>query len=138
MMSPFAIELSSKGHITRRESYDLEFKQAFHYGDSLHEYTRSLVGMANHNGGQIVFGVKDKPHLPVGLQTDKFSTLDPTRLNAVILEYFSADISWRVESLEWDDKEFGILTVEEAENKPVICRKSFKSILREGAIYFRY
>lgn len=30
-------ELNSKGYLRQRESYDLEFKQSFHYGDSLTE-----------------------------------------------------------------------------------------------------
>jgi predicted HTH transcriptional regulator len=95
-MEEFKIQINAKGHITRRESYDLEFKKAFHYGDSLHEYVRSLVGMANNRGGQIVFGVNDSPREPLGLQNDKFEKLDPTQINAVILEYFSADLSYSV------------------------------------------
>ena len=67
-------ELNSKGFIKQRESFDLEFKEAFHYGDSLAEYIRSIVGMANNKGGEIIFGIKDRPREPKGLQNDKFET----------------------------------------------------------------
>jgi len=40
--------------------------------------------------------------------------------------------------LEFDGKEFGQISVLEAENKPIICKKNKDSILREGAIYYRY
>jgi predicted HTH transcriptional regulator len=71
-MERFKIEVNKKGHLVKRESFDLEFKQSFQYGDSLHFYIRSLVGMANNRGGQIVFGITDSPREPVGLQNDKF------------------------------------------------------------------
>jgi hypothetical protein len=137
-MEKFKIETNSKGHITRRESFDLEFKQAFHYGDSLHDYVRSLVGMANNRGGEIIFGIKDSPREPVGLLNDKFDKLDPTKLNAVILEYFSTDLSYSIDSFTWNGKSFGVLSVQEARIKPIVCRKAHGKQLREGAIYYRY
>lgn len=137
-MEEFEITVNDRGHLTRRESFDLEFKQAFHYGDSLHEYVRSLVGMANNRGGQIIFGIQDSPRIPVGLNNDKFEKLDPTRLNAVILEYFSSDISYTIDSFQWDGKSFGVLKVSEARVKPVICRKTHGKKFREGAVYYRY
>jgi hypothetical protein len=137
-MEEFKIIVNTKGHLTKRESYDLEFKQAFHFGDSLHDYVRSLVGMANNRGGRIIFGIQDSPRIPIGLKNDKFEKFDPTKLNAVILEYFSSDISYSIDSFEWKGKQFGILKVTEARVKPIICRKAQKNILREGAIYYRY
>ena len=137
-MENFDIIVNSKGHLIKRESFDLEFKQSFQYGDSLHEYVKSLVGMANNRGGKIVFGIQDSPRLPIGLQNDKFEKLDSTKLNAIILEYFSADISYSIQGYEWNGRQFGILQVSEAHIKPVVCRKSHSKILREGAVYYRY
>ncbi len=94
--------------------------------------------MANNRGGQIVFGIGDSPRLPIGLVGDAFDKLDPTRLNGIILEYFSSDISYSIETLEWKDKEFGVISVTEARTRPIICRKAYKNIFRGGAIYFRY
>lgn len=137
-MEPFEIVVDTKGRLIRRESYDLEFKQSFHYGDSLVDYARSLVGMANNRGGRIIFGIKDSPREPVGLTNDKFDELDPTKLNSILLEYFSSDISYSILSFEWDGKQFGELHVLGANTKPIICRKSYGKVLREGAVYYRY
>ncbi len=52
-MDRFKIEVNKKGHPVRRESFDLVFRQSFHYGDSVHFYVRSLVGMANNCSGQV-------------------------------------------------------------------------------------
>lgn len=137
-MEQFEVQTDSKGRLVRRESFDLEFKQAFHYGDSLIEYARSLVGMANNRGGRIVFGIKDSPREPIGLANDKFDRLDTAKLNQVLLEYFSSDISYSIRGFEWKGKSFGELQVHEAHTKPIVCRKSHGKGLREGAIYYRY
>jgi len=137
-MEHFEIIVDSKGRITRRESYDLEFKQSFHLGDSLIDYIRTLVGMANNRGGRIVFGIQDSPREPIGLANDKFDTFDSTKLNSVLLEYFSSDISYKIQGFEWRGKQFGEIQVHEATTKPIICRKVNGKVLREGAIYYRY
>jgi hypothetical protein len=40
--------------------------------------------------------------------------------------------------LEYNNLEHGQITVLENQLKPIICRKTFKNILREGAVYYRY
>lgn len=132
------LELNVRGHVRQRESQTLEFKQSFQPGD-LPEYARTLVGMANNQGGTIVFGVKNKPHEPVGLVGDRFDHFDPKDLNQVILDYFSCDVDWAFDSFDQFGKRFGLLSVTEALLKPVICAKHHdKAKLREGAVYFRY
>ncbi len=134
----FKFNINSKGHIRQRESSDLEFKENFHR-ENIPFYLRSLVGMANNKGGQIVFGVKDSPHIPVGLKNDKFQTCDPADINQRISEYFSHDFDWNIEIKEINGRNFGRLWVPEANNKPIICKKmNEKGRLREGAIYYRY
>ncbi len=137
-MSEFKFQINSKGYLINRESFDLEYKQSFHFGDSLVEYARSMVGMANNRGGQIIFGIKDSPRLPLGLTNDKFATVDTTKLNRVVTEYFSHDFDWELTSIELDGKEFGIIQVKESVNKPIVCKKTKHKFVREGAIYFRY
>ena len=134
----FDFLLDKKGYIKHRESYDLEFKESFH-SLSISFYLRSLSGMANNRGGQIIFGIKNSPHVPVGLQNEKFQTCDTAVISQHIRDYFSHDFEWHMQVLEWDGKQFGQLWVPEAENKPIICKKNNdKNRLREGAIYYRY
>ncbi|MGN6800866.1 MAG: ATP-binding protein [Ginsengibacter sp.] len=134
----FKFLINSKGHLRQRESYDLEFKQAFHF-ESINFYLRSLAGMANNRGGQIIFGIKDSPHLPEGLKNDKFKHCDPKIINEKMLEFFSHAFDWSMNTIEYDGKYFGQIWVPESNNKPILCRKNHeKGKLREGAIYFRY
>lgn len=133
------LSCNSRGYIQQRESQSLEFKQTFRLGDSLIEYAKTLVGMANNQGGDLVFGVKDKPRIPIGLAGYLFDDFDARELNKVLLEYFSHDIAWSRDVFEIQGVRLGVLHVEEASDKPIICSKNHEAKkLREGAIYFRY
>ncbi len=134
----FSFEINNKGHLKRRESYDLEFKANFHLGNQLLEYCRSLVGMANNKGGQIIFGIQDRPRIPFGMTNDKFTTCDPAKINQTLMEYFSHEIEWEMDTLEFESRIFGRLRVTEATRKPVICKKNGDKVLKEAAIYYRY
>lgn len=134
----FSFDLDNKGYIKRRESYNLEYKQNFQLGDNLIKYCKTLVGMANNKGGEIVFGIKDSPHEPIGMTNNRFQEVDPKKIDSTIREFFSQELKWRMHTVEFNNKNFGIITVEESEEKPVICKKNSQDILREGAIYYRY
>lgn len=47
----FSFELDNKGYLRKRESYNLEYKQNFQFGDGILKYIKTLVGMANNKGG---------------------------------------------------------------------------------------
>lgn len=130
--------LDTKGYIKRRESFDLEFKQNFQGGDNFVKVIKTMVGMANNKGGEIVFGVKDRPHLPIGMTNTRFHEVDPSEIDSKIREYFSSEIKWSSSTSTFNGKEFGILSISENDNKPIICKKNKDNILREGAIYYRY
>ncbi|MCR4799574.1 MAG: ATP-binding protein [Bacteroidales bacterium] len=134
----FTFELDGKGYLKKRESFNLEYKRNFQLGDNLFKYLKTLVGMANNKGGQIVFGVEDSPHLPSGMSNQKLSETDPKEIDSRIREYFSPEISWNIAFPEFQGNSFGILSVEEATVKPVVCKKNKSDVLREGAIYYRY
>lgn len=137
-MSEFKFQINSKGFLVNRESFDLEYKQSFHFGDSLVEYARSMVGMANNRGGKIIFGIQDSPRKPIGLKNDKFANVDITKINNVVSEYFSHEFDWELTSIEFNKLEFGIIEIKESENKPIVCKKTKPKYVREGAIYYRY
>jgi hypothetical protein len=99
---------------------------------------KTMVGMANNKGGEIVFGIKDRPHSLVGMTNSRFSEVDPSEIDSKISEYFSPEIYWSSEIMSIENKDFGVLKVIENDLKPIICKKNKESILREGAIYYRY
>ena len=134
----FTFDCDERGYLKKRESFDLEYKENFHRGDELLKYIKTLVGMANNKGGQIVFGVKDSPHVPVGMTNDKFNEIDPKEIDNQIRLNFSQEISWSSNTFNRDNKIFGVLEVKESDIKPVICKRGKNGILREAAIYYRY
>lgn len=123
----FLFDLDSKGYLKRRESAILEYKQNFQKGDNLLKYLKTLVGMANNKGGMIMFGIQDSPHIPLGMSNTRFQEIDPKEIDGRLREYFAPSIKWRSDILEkeLDDgskKTFGFLIVEEAEEKPIVCK----------------
>ncbi len=134
----FNFDLDQKGYVKKRESFDLEYKQNFQLGDQLLRYLKTLVGMANNKGGQIIFGIQDKPHYPVGMTNNKLRETDNSTIDRNLRDYFSQELIWSANILEFNGKEFGQLCVKEAEYKPVLCKKNKDGVLREGAIYYRY
>ena len=137
-MGSFQFDIDERGYLKKRESSDLEYKENFHRGDDILKYIKTLVGMANNKGGRIIFGVQNSPHIPVGMNNTKFTDMDPSDLDNQIRQHFAPAIDWRMDTIEYEGKTFGVLTVKEAETKPVVCCRGKNPILREGAIYYRY
>ena len=139
----YSFDTDSKGYLKRRESASLEYKQNFQKGDNLLKYIKTLVGMANNKGGMIIFGIQDSPHIPLGMANTRFQEIDPKEIDGRLREYFDPSIKWRSDIIEKEfsdgsKRTFGFLIVEEAEEKPIVCKKSKDGLLREGAIYYRY
>ncbi len=139
----FLFDLDTKGYLKKRESAILEYKQNFQKGDNLLKYLKTLVGMANNKGGMIMFGVKDSPHIPIGMANTRFQDTDPKEIDAHLREFFAPGIKWHQDILErdfgeGDKRTFGFIIVEEAQEKPVVCKKTKDGLFREGAIYYRY
>jgi predicted HTH transcriptional regulator len=103
----FEFDLTQKGHLKKRESFDLEYKENFQLGDNLVKYIKTLAGMANNKGGIILFGVKDSPHIPLGMQNNKFTEIDPRKIDKEIREYFSPELIWETYIQIFDNKSFG-------------------------------
>ncbi|WP_149304961.1 RNA-binding domain-containing protein [Pareuzebyella sediminis] len=134
----FKYEINAKGYLRQRESYDIEFKKAFQFGDSLAKYIKTIVGMANNRGGEIIFGINDSPRKPIGLQNNKFEDCDSLIINQFLQKYFSHDIDWGMVTMEFEEMTFGRFWVNESDIKPIVCKANYSKILREGAIYYRY
>ncbi len=130
------------GHLFRREGQELEFKEQFNFG-GLTDYFRDFSAFSNNRGGLLIFGVKDSPRLPTGLNAaslDQFNKIDPEQITGYLLEIFSGDIQWDQASFVIDGKHFGIFQIEEARTKPIIAKKDEGKgqIIKNGEIYYRY
>jgi len=130
---------TGKPYLRTKESSTVEFKQSFNYA-GLAEYVKDFVAFANNSGGYIVFGVKNRPHIPVGLQSDHFENIDEARITEIVNQHFSPAIEWTKDTYIWNKKRFGIIYVGEANNKPVIAIKDGgrNQEIKDGEIYYRY
>ena len=135
------LETRADGKLTRREGQTLEIKENFNF-IGLAEYLGDFAAFANNKGGYLVFGVKDRPRRAVGIKPaskDQFDKIDPEMITGFLLDCFTGHISWEHDVIEIDGKDYGFFYVEEAREKPIICKKDEGAgIIRDGDIYFRY
>jgi len=138
-------KLKIKNSLVRnRESIKTEFKSTFHLSQK--EYIRTICAFANSQGGKIIFGIKDKPREALGLNKKKykiFNEYDTKDLTNQIQNNLSENILFKFSEFEQriNGKKlvFGILSIEESKNKPIICTTTDSGKkLREGAVYYRY
>ena len=101
---------------------------------------RAVLGMANRrDGGIVVIGVEDTGASlnPVGLIDND---LDNWRYDDVadgIASYADPSVSFELEVKEHDSKKYVVLIVAEFEDIPVLCKRDYPNVLRDGACYVR-
>ena len=134
----FALQVG-KSYLKARESSTLEFKQSFNIA-GLTEYIKDLAAFANNRGGYIVLGVKNSPHIPIGLQNEKFTKTDEERITEAINQHFAPAIDWERDTHSWNGLDFGVIYAHESINKPIIAIKAGgrNQEIRNGEIYYRY
>ena len=135
----FKVDNDNNQLIISRESTTLEFKESFGLA-SMHKYAKTMAAFANTQGGYIIFGVKNRPHTPVGLDGKKletFDSLDPEKLSDGLNGTFSPEINWTHAIYDFDNKKFGVIYTYPSQSKPVVCIKN-EGDLYESDIYYRY
>lgn len=130
---------TGKPYIKSRESSTLEFKKSFHHA-GLVEYIKEFAAFANHSGGYIVFGVQDRPHIPIGLQNDQFITTGEEIITQLVNQYFNPTLEWEKDIYVWNNINFGIFYVHESRNKPIVAIQDGgkNQEIKNGEIYYRY
>lgn len=132
------IKTKPDGKLFKRESTTLEFKQNFNIG-ALTEYAKTFAAFANNSGGIMVFGIKDKPRLPEGMDNNNFHNIEIEKVTNFLNDHYSPKINWTLFEFEINDLRFGVICIEKEFRKPVICRKNTpKNVAYEGDIFYRY
>lgn len=128
-----------KPYLQKREASTLEFKRSFHIGN-LAEYGKDSAAFANNHGGYIIFGVEDRPHIPIGLKDTRFIDTDEATITEFMNQHFAPVIDWVKEIYTWNGNDYGILCINESTNKPVIAINDGgkRQEIKNGEIYFRY
>lgn len=131
---------SIKSGSSNFEGKDIEFKENFNW-DTRYNYFKTMAAFSNANGGYLIFGIKDKPCIPLGLdekRIDKFRDKDGDKWSTELRNLFNIEVIWHRRVFTFFDKIFGIIYVQESSKKPIICLNDSKNELRKGAIYYRY
>lgn len=123
---------------TAGETDEFECKENFNlrgFGRPL----KTIAGFANHRGGYLFFGVKDKPDgfAVCGLNDDRFTRTDQNKFSQTIRAALEPTPRFRVAMLQLDSMTVGVIHVEAHSSKPVIAGKT-EGDLVEGFIYYRY
>ncbi|HXF50748.1 MAG TPA: ATP-binding protein [Dehalococcoidia bacterium] len=124
-----------------REERNLEFKEQLDWDNKLQKekFARTILGMSNlRDGGAIIVGVA-KDGTPVGMPEEEALRLNHDLLAPFVNEYAEPYVRFTVtpgtlpeDSQKW----FVVVTVEEFDEYPVICKKDGQ-VLKRGALYTR-
>lgn len=111
------------------------------------KWLRAVSALANHEGGYILFGVKDKEIIEgkiakdsfqvVGLSRDDFFNADPADFSKKLKSVFDPTPVIEIANIELDENKVGVIYVQSHPGRPVIATKNEGSI-KEGDIFFRY
>lgn len=131
--------------VTNRESDRKEFKFKYE-NNSLWSYVKTMVSMANKDGGIIFFGIRANPH---ELIENTGEQPDDAVIANFVKSHFEPEIHFELNSKSYCGRTLFYILVHSSSNKPIICKKNKleqfkekgkqdKELLREGAIYYRY
>lgn len=132
----FSYHDSIADRIKSRENSQLEFKESFNW-NSKEEYAKTMAAFANNRGGYIVFGIKDHPRDLIGLKNNNFEITDEAKISLYLNSIFLPEIIFEKFVMSENSKIIGVLRIEEAKNKPIVCIRAGDAI-KEADIYYRY
>ena len=96
--------------------------------------------MANRrDGGRLVIGVEDSGGIliPVGLNEDDLATWRYDDVADGIATYADPSVSFGLEVKEYNGAKYVVLEVDEFADIPILCKRDYQGVLRNGACYVR-
>lgn len=126
-----------------RESRNLEYKQSIAWNNPKvkAKITKSILAMSNtRDGGAIVIGEEqqsDGTFKPIGMNQIHVDTFNYDDVASHVAEYADPYSNFSLTPVEYEGNKFVVIQVEEFEEIPVICRRSYGKILHRGRIYVR-
>ena len=125
----------------RHELRGVEFKGPGLLSDRplVAQVVKAVIGMANRRGGgRVIIGVREDNGLtPVGLSESESATWNYDALADQIASYADPGVEFDLEIKEFEGNRFAVIEVAEFADIPVLCKKSYGSVLHEGACYVR-
>lgn len=99
---------------------------------------RSIAGLANNEGGYILFGVENATFKATGMSNEEFSQTDPAMINRTLSSALDPVPRVTKSTITVGGKILGILRVDRIDAGPVIALKNIGGDVKEGGIYYRY
>ncbi len=106
----------------------------------LAQVTKAVLGMANRrDGGRVIIGVGNQGHVlnPVGLSGVDLATWNYDDVADRIAVYADPSVRFDIEVREYNSGKYVAIEVEEFADVPVLCKRSYGDVLRDGACYVR-
>ena len=101
---------------------------------------KAVLGMANRqDGGSVIIGVNDNDSSlgRVGVSEDDLLTWTYDAVADQIARYADPGVGFELEVKEHDSNRYVILEVAEFDDIPVLCKRAYGDVLRDGACYVR-
>ncbi len=120
------------------ESTTMEFKSDFAWADRAQraKYCKSMAAMCNNEGGYLLFGIEDATGKILGV--NNFDAVDSADISDHLNNYFSPAFNFHKVSIEVTGHRVGIIYIERYKDIPAICIKAYETILKDGALFYRY
>lgn len=121
----------------------LEFKQTMLWSDRAIQarIVKTILAMSNiKDGGWIVIGKEeqqDGTFVKRGMTEEHFNSYDSDHVKTVVGNYADPCALIDLEKKEIESLRYVIIRVNEFDDIPVICKRSYSDILQEGTIYTR-
>ncbi len=101
---------------------------------------KAILGMCNRrDGGTVIIGVADNQGVlnQVGLTESDLTEWGHDALADQVARYADPSASFSLDVKEYDGNSYVVIEVEEFADIPVLCKRSYDDVLRDGACYVR-
>ena len=99
-----------------------------------------MLGMANRrDGGRVIIGVQDIGSVlnPIGLDEAQLATWNYDHVSDRVAVYADPGVVFDLEIKEYNGRSYVVIQVEEFGDVPVLCKRAYDDVLRDGACYVR-
>lgn len=125
-----------------RETAGVEFKGPGQLSNRrlMAQVVRALLAMANRQGGgSVIIGVEDNGVTisPVGLSAVELVSWNFDAVADQIARYADPSVNFGLETKGYNGGRYVVIEVEEFSDIPVLCKRSYDDVLRDGACYVR-
>ena len=104
------------------------------------QVVKAMLGMANRrDGGRVVIGVQDLGSVlnPIGLDEAQLATWNYDHVSDRVAVYADPGVVFDLEIKEYNGRSYVVVQVEEFADVPVLCKRAYGDVLRDGACYVR-